>query len=117
MFVKAEIPEFWWSLDGEKPELNRETGNAGYSMLGASLEQETCRSYPPPTRFMSEMLITGALWHIASPGPVDCTVSRQQAGRIVALPASVGDGSGKRQPIMDQDLCISWSSGVSTGDH
>lgn len=76
MFVKAEILEFWWSLDGEKPDLNFETGNTGYSMLGASLEQETCRWYPSLTGFMSEMLITGALWHSASPGPIDCTVSR-----------------------------------------
>lgn len=66
---------------------------------------------------MSEMLITGALWHIAGPGPIDCTVSCQQAGRIVALSASVGNGSGKRQAIMDLDLGISWSSRVSTGDH
>lgn len=65
---------------------------------------------------MSEILITGALWHIAGPGPIDSTVSCQQAGRIVALSASVGNGSGKRQAIMDLDLGISWSSRVSTGD-
>lgn len=66
---------------------------------------------------MSEMTITGALRHIASPGPIDCTVSHQQASRIVALSASVGNGSGKGQPIMDQDLGVSWRSRVSTGDH
>lgn len=66
---------------------------------------------------MSEITITGALWHIAGPGPVNCTVSRQQASRIVALSASIGNGSGKGEPIMDQDLRVSWSSRVSTGDH
>lgn len=66
---------------------------------------------------MSGITITGALRHIAGPGPVDCTVSRQQAGRIVALSARVGNGSGEGQPIMDQDLGVSWSSRVSTGDH
>lgn len=66
---------------------------------------------------MSEITITGALRHIAGPGPVDCTVSRQQASRIVALSASVRNGSGKGQPVMDQDLGVSWSSRVSTGDH
>lgn len=43
-----------------------------------------------------ELLITRALRHVASPGPVYSTVSGEQASRIVALPASVSNGSGKR---------------------
>lgn len=78
---------------------------------------ENCCEHPSLTTFTSGITLTGALRHVAGPGPVDCTVSRQQAGRIVALSARVGNGSGEGQPVMDQDLGVSWGSRVSTGDH
>uniref|UniRef100_A0A3P9BW50 Uncharacterized protein n=1 Tax=Maylandia zebra TaxID=106582 RepID=A0A3P9BW50_9CICH len=44
-------------------------------------------------------------------------VPGQESSRVVALPASVSDGSGKSQAIVNEDLGIPWSSWISTRNH
>lgn len=102
-------------VDIIKMELNFKPKMVGSSLM--DLWHSKTHKHSSLTRCMSILTITRALWHIAGPGSIDCTVSCQQTGRIVALSASVGNGFGKGQPIMDQDLGVSWSSRVSTGDH
>uniref|UniRef100_A0AAX7SUK2 Uncharacterized protein n=1 Tax=Astatotilapia calliptera TaxID=8154 RepID=A0AAX7SUK2_ASTCA len=55
--------------------------------------------------------------HVASPSPVNSAVPGQESSRVVALPASVSDGSGKSQAIVNEDLGIPWSSWISTRNH